>query len=266
MIGTKKEYKSVYVCSDLSKRGKNGETLLQLCLMNGTFIHRLIAKRLLTIFPNMTKDFCIGDEHYGETALHMAIVNEDPYMVQFLLTHGADVDHRACGRFFLPDDQKENRQDMLVNEYPVLSVETNYHGFCYFGEYPLCFAAILNQPECVRLLIAHGADPNKQDSNGNTVLHMLVINNNIEMFKLLVEHKVNLNIKNNQGFTPLTLAAELGHKEIFTFILETIREVYWIYADVSCAAYPLTNVDTISEDGTIDTKSALYLILNKVLL
>jgi len=47
--------------------------------------------------------------------------------------------------------------------------------------------------------------------------------------------------------------------------LETLRTVYWIYADISCAAYPLKNVDTISDDGTIDTNSVLYIILNTVI-
>ena len=45
----------------------------------------------------------------------------------------------------------------------------------YFGEYPISFAACLGQEECVRLLVAKGANPNLQDSNGNTTLHMLVI-------------------------------------------------------------------------------------------
>ena len=45
----------------------------------------------------------------------------------------------------------------------------------YWGEYPLGFAACLGQEECVRLLLAKGADPNVQDTNGNTVMHMLVI-------------------------------------------------------------------------------------------
>ena len=52
--------------------------------------------------------------------------------------------------------------------------------------------------------------------------------------------------------------------KIFFYILETIREVYWVYADISCAAYPLKNIDTISQNGKIDTKSVLYLILEKV--
>lgn len=49
------------------------------------------------------------------------------------------------------------------------------YSYVYWGEYPLAFAACLGQEECYRLVLAKGADPNGQDSNGNTVLHMLVI-------------------------------------------------------------------------------------------
>lgn len=47
--------------------------------------------------------------------------------------------------------------------------------YVYWGEYPLSFAACLGQEECYRLILAKGADPDRQDTNGNTVLHMLVI-------------------------------------------------------------------------------------------
>lgn len=54
----------------------------------------------------------------------------------------------------------------------------------YFGEYPLSFAACLSQGECFRMLIAHGADPNWQDSNGNTVLHIATIHEKwVRIFK-----------------------------------------------------------------------------------
>ena len=109
----------------------------------------------------------------------MAIVSEDPSMVKFLLSNGANVHQRANGKFFCPDDQKNNKELSILQEVPIFPVNTNYVGYAYFGEYPLSFAAILNQEECVRLLIAFGADLNKQDFNGNTVLHMLVINNNL---------------------------------------------------------------------------------------
>jgi ankyrin repeat protein len=50
-----------------------------------------------------------------------------------------------------------------------------YYSYVYWGEYPLTFAACLGQEECYRLMLARGANPDNQDTNGNTVLHMLVI-------------------------------------------------------------------------------------------
>lgn len=47
--------------------------------------------------------------------------------------------------------------------------------YVYWGEYPLTFAACLGQEECYRLMLSKGAIPDAQDTNGNTVLHLLVI-------------------------------------------------------------------------------------------
>ena len=54
-----------------------------------------------------------------------------------------------------------------------------YAGYAYYGEYPLAFAACFGHEEMYDYLIDHGADPNLADSFGNTVLHMLVISNQI---------------------------------------------------------------------------------------
>ena len=51
---------------------------------------------------------------------------------------------------------------------------------------------------------------------------------------------------------------------MFKFILQKINKVYWIYADVTCAAYPLVGLDTISENGTTDINSVLYSVVNSV--
>lgn len=59
--------------------------------------------------------------------------------------------------------------------YPVIPFDRDATRYVYWGEYPLNFAACLGQEECYRLILARGADPDKQDTNGNTVLHMLVI-------------------------------------------------------------------------------------------
>lgn len=175
-------------CFRLDAVGAVGESLLHLCMLNGTDLFIELAKRLIMHFPAMINDIYLSEDYFGETALHMAIVSEDPIMVKFLLCHGADVHERCCGKFFLPEDQKSGMQNSSKRLYPNFPIKTNYVSYSYFGEYPLSFAAILNQEECIRLLIAKGADPNRQDGNGNTVLHMLVIYNNLVVLSFCVSH------------------------------------------------------------------------------
>ncbi|XP_013397110.1 transient receptor potential cation channel subfamily V member 5 [Lingula anatina] len=263
------------MCWRLDERGTVGESILHLCLLNATSVHADLAKRLLQVYPKLINDIYVSEEYYGENVLHMAISNEDPAMVKFLLDHGADVHERCCGNFFCPDDQKKTRSDVYDQEWVEVSQETNYDGMLYFGEYPLSFAACLGQEECVRLLVAKGADPNLQDTNGNTALHMIVIHDrknrhrigkcsSQDMFDLLYNLKdknknriAELHIKNNQGLTPLTLAARLSRKDMYEHILEIEREVYWMYGNVTCANYPLQDIDTIAPDGRINPRSVL---------
>ena len=61
-------------------------------------------------------------------------------------------------------------------------IEYDIYRRMYFGEYPIAFAACTNQKDCYRLLRAKRADPNLKDTNGNTVLHMTVIHENLVRF------------------------------------------------------------------------------------
>ena len=53
----------------------------------------------------------------------------------------------------------------------------------------------------------------------------------------------------------------LSFIQIYDHILGIEREVYWIFGNVTCAAYPLEHIDTISEAGEVNTKSAMYQII-----
>lgn len=51
---------------------------------------------------------------------------------------------------------------------------------------------------------------------------------------------------------------------MFQFVLEKLRHLWFIYADIACGSYPLETIDTINDDGTTDTTSAIYLVVNGV--
>ncbi|XP_044752853.1 transient receptor potential cation channel subfamily V member 5 [Coccinella septempunctata] len=269
-----------HVCWKIKERGAVGETILHLCLLNATSLHADLAKRLLRFYPRLINDIYMSDEYYGENVLHIAIVNEDPGMVKFLLGSGVNFQERCFGNFMCPEDQKSSRTDSLTHEWVNVCPETNYEGYVYWGEYPLTFAACLGQEESFRLILAKGADPNAQDTNGNTVLHLLVIYEKLvsfssifnsieknytnfqEAFDMAYEVGAKLSIRNVLQLTPLTLSAKLARVEIFFHILNIEREIYWQIGSITCAAYPLSQIDTIDvETGRISKVSALNLVV-----
>ena len=66
-----------------------------------------------------------------------------------------------------------------------------------------------------------------QDTNGNTICHIMVVYDNMKMFDLAVECGAAINILNNQNLTPLSTASFLARTEMFFHIANLEREVYW---------------------------------------
>ena len=61
--------------------------------------------------------------------LHIAIVNEDPAMVKYLLDNGANYNERCYGNFMSPEDQKASRTDTFSTEIVLVNPLTNYEGY-----------------------------------------------------------------------------------------------------------------------------------------
>ena len=61
----------------------------------------------------LVASYCQASDHNiicdfsGESALHFAVVHEDLESVKLIVEKGANVNQRATGRFFLPEDQKK---------------------------------------------------------------------------------------------------------------------------------------------------------------
>ena len=65
-----------------------------------------------------------------------------------------------------------------------------------------------NKTKVVKLLLEHGADPNKADEDKDTPLHLACKNNNLILVKLLLGYNIDVNIQNIYGRTPLDLACD----------------------------------------------------------
>ncbi|XP_050407567.1 transient receptor potential cation channel subfamily V member 6 [Patella vulgata] len=240
-------------CWKENKRGGVGETSFHLCFLKGTPEHLEIARIFLEVHPSMANDVYTGDEYRGEGGLHLAIAKGNLEAVQLLVENGADVNQRATGQFFQPEDVKQGKDRK----------QTNYEGYAYYGEYPLSFAACFQHTDIYDYLIEHGADPYNKDDFGNTVLHMAVIHNQSKIYRHAVKNFQNaVESKNKAGLTPLTLASKLGRPEIFQEMLEISSTQKWKFGNIICSQYPLDALDSIGPKGETDWESALMTILD----
>ncbi|XP_053209790.1 rabankyrin-5-like [Panonychus citri] len=165
----------------INEADESGEIPLNLALKSGQID---IAKTLLLHQANIN---AVDDN--SRTLLHRAIDRDDGESINFLLDSGASV-HIASTR------EKQTPLHLLCSK-------------------KLTDSTISNK------LLSSGSDPNLQDAEGNTCLHLTILHNNEPIFcELLDQRNVSLDIRNAKGFTPLTLAlSRLEENEIFAMKL-----------------------------------------------
>ena len=82
---------------------------------------------------------------------------------------------------------------------------------------PVLMAALRSRPESVRLLLAHGADPDVTGSEGHTAIRWAAAEGDTAMVDILLTHGVKGSIDigtTSEGTTPLGAAAIRGHIEV----------------------------------------------------
>ncbi len=168
----------------------------------------------------------------GFTALHVAIMRRDETMVGTLLAHGADPN--APLRTWTPT----RRSSKDLHFTPAL-----------VGATPFWLASRFTQPEVMRLLVEHGADPtfvHQSDyvtgsswerrtetttalmaalgmGGGKAWVQVEAIDSEpvaLEAAKLAVELGVNVNAFNTDGRTALTAAKGLGYDAVVEFLVK----------------------------------------------
>lgn len=85
-----------------------------------------------------------------------------------------------------------------------------------WGRTPIHAAAITANSQCLKLLIAHGANVNVQvgpRADNKTALHMSAEYGHKENIENLIDAGASLDIKDANGLTPYDLSERAGHRE-----------------------------------------------------
>ena len=89
----------------------------------------------------------------------------------------------------------------------------------------LHFAAVMNDSNSARWLIANGANVNAKNNNGATPLHSAAWENATETAALLLKNGADVNAKSNNGQTPLHSAAWENATETAALLLKNGADV-----------------------------------------
>lgn len=86
----------------------------------------------------------------------------------------------------------------------------------------------------VRILVEHGADLEKADLGGRSVLHIACTRNCINIVKYCIDRGMEVDFKNTVGgSTPLVIAVMNGHFEITKYLLENGADFLFEYNKMS---------------------------------
>jgi ankyrin repeat protein len=226
---------------DLDIRDKESRALLPFATMTGDLV---IVQLLLDHGADV--DITMRPSGAGRTALMEAAVNNRGAMVELLVKEGANVNlqesesgfsalHFASGfnatRIIIillengadPNVQAENGWTPLHNAARYGHIGAS-QALIYGGaevdmpdnEGLTPIMVLIKRGNTLEIrryltslrvsLLKSGADPNRQDYNGNTALHHAVMANLRDAIPLLINYGASVNVKNNDGQTPLDLA------------------------------------------------------------
>jgi len=87
------------------------------------------------------------------------------------------------------------------------------------GHTPMFQAVHDDDPEVIRLLLKHGADPNLGDKDQDTPLIMASYNGQTEVVKLLIAAGADLNLQDKAGESPLHIASYWGRTESMKLLI-----------------------------------------------
>jgi len=186
--------------SDINASDEDGWTPLHNAVEN----HNLEATELLL---KHGADVCAEDDH-GRTALHLACSRAVPIIaeLELLIFHGSDInvgdtDGRTPLHNVVLHDNLEATKLLLKHGADVCAKDnykrTALHLACLRTDYTIAE---------LELLVFYGSDVNISDKGGCTLLHNVVLHDNLEATKLLLKHGADVSAQNDSGGGVLHMA------------------------------------------------------------
>jgi len=176
---------------------------------------------LSSLLENNVNDLDEPNE-YGLSLLHYAARNDQGQVIQMLIDRGADPNksatmenkvlsplHYAC--WF---NAAEAVDTLLDNK-------ANVESCAAFGQKPLHYAVTRASVELVKTLLTKGkANPNGQDNQNFSPLHLATQRGRLDILKLLFAHGADLRAQNDEYETVLHVAAREGREEVLRYLLQ----------------------------------------------
>lgn len=226
-----------------------GDTYLHLAI-----IHEAKVDAMKMIELSKNDPFLNKQNYQRQTPLHLAVITEQPEIVERLLKAGCDpqlVDnsgntalHIACRKGSLTCFSLLTQG--CSSQLPAILSTPNYNG-------QKCFhlVSIHGYLSLVERLVDLGADINTQEQcNGRTALHLAVDLQNLDLVKLLISKGANVNSLTYGGYTPYHLTYGRQNtaieKELYELTAQKLREL------------PESDTEDSSEDEQLSEDEEMY--------
>ena len=167
-------------------------------------------KKILNKNKDLDLDLDLEDE-YNNRLIHYAIIYNQEEIITLLLSYNCNIDYiDSDGKTILYYSIKYGYNNILKN---IINNSKNIIGIHINNikdnnnNNPLHYASQFNNSEAIEILLNNNTDINTINNQGNTPLHLSVINNNIKNINLLLKNKnIEVNLLNNNGQSVLHIA------------------------------------------------------------